>query len=425
MEKKQLGMDFNLSEYMRGTYGRGLRLPDLSKKIPVEEFGKRVEMLREALGELGVDVAFAYGDERSPGDVGWLTGYHPHIESALVVVGRKKVLVLGGPCGEAYAKETMRTGEFRCLEELVIPGEDYPGVRFDKIDHVLREASGGAPKAIGNMTARDTVPVAVVDLMKEAVEAEVRDCSRWMVQARYRKSPAELSMMAIAAYISTWGMDAMLHSIEPGKRETECAAVAEYVMKSMGADTFGFNTIVCSGLRASNVLGRAGNKVIEDGDLVVLGTSARSEGMTAALGRTVVVGAKPHPDKIELIAHCVKAYESCKGSYKCGAPAKEVDLAARNHLRSVGLDGLHNTVHGIGWTECMEGSGEATQHSSYVFPKGIASQIDVGVFGRAFKSLSPAEVGVRVENPWVIDHEGNSCSLTYLPPDVNHIVYRG
>ena len=417
-------MDFILSEYMKGSYWGGLRLPDLSRKIAKEEFGGRIERLRKALGELGVDVAFAYGDERHPGDVGWLTAYDPHIESALVVVGEKKALVVGGPEGQPYAKEMMRAGEFRCAEELKIPGEDYPGVKSHNIAEVFREAAGKKLKRVGVLTGTDILPAKYLELVREGTGAEMVDCSRWMSEARYHKSPAELEMMMIAGYISTMGMEAMIRSIEPGKRETECAAVAEYVMKCLGADRFGFTTIVISGSRASNVLGRASNKVIEEGDLVVLGASARYEGMASCLGRTMVAGAKGNPDKFELIEHCVEAYELSAAAYKFGRPAKEADLAARNYLRSVGLESMYSTVHGIGWTECLEGTGEATQHSDYSFPKGIASQIDVGVFGRPFKSLSAAEVGCRVEDPWCIKHDGKSWKMTRLPANVEMVVHK-
>jgi Xaa-Pro aminopeptidase len=245
-----------------------------------------------------------------------------------------------------------------------------------------------------------------------------------MLEARYKKSPAELEMIAIAAYLSTWGMEALIRSIDPGMRETECAAVAEYVMKYMGADRFGFTTMVNSGLRASNVLGRASNKVIEEGDLVVLGTSARYEGMTAALGRTIVAGGKGNPDKFELIEHCIEANGLSRKGYGFGKPAKEADSAAKEYLKGVGLQSMYSTVHGVGWTECVEGTGEATQHSTYTFAKGIASQIDVGVFGVPFKSLSAKEIGARVEDPFFIDHEGRARRLTSLPANVDHLVFK-
>ncbi len=91
-----------------------------------------------------------------------------------------------------------------------------------------------------------------------------------------------------------------------------------------------------------------------------------------------------------------------------------MDLASRNYLHSVGLAPMYNTGHGIGWTEVFE-MGIASQHSTYDFPASIAIQIDVGIVGLAYKSLPADRVGLRLEDPYLIDAEGKTQCLTTLP----------
>ena len=393
---------------------------NLSVKVPRKEFEERVERVKFELKKREVDVAIAYGNELRPGDTGWLTGYDPQIEPTAVVIGSEKALVLGGPEGKFYAEEMMQVGEFRCLEELKIPEEDYPGFEFHTLSQVLKEACGHNAKKVGLLTTKENLTYSFYELVQSASEKLI-DMSDFLLNSRYHKSEAELDVMRIAAKISTYAMEALIKAVEPEKRELEVAACGDYVMKYMGADRFGVNTMVASGKRSSTVLGRASNKVIKEGEMVLLSISARYEGLASCLGRTVIAG-NPNPDQKELLGHVARAYELSVSKLKYNYPAKEVDLAARNYLKKIGLEPLYSEVHNIGWTEAMEGIGAATQYSEYNFPKGITLQLDVGVFRRPFKSLKAEQVGIRLEDPYCITHEGETEKMTTLPPRVQDMV---
>ena len=384
---------------------------DLTVRTQRSEFEERVKRVRGELEKRGLSCGFAYGNEMRPGDTGWLTGYDPQIESAAVVVGPDKVLLIGGPEGRMYAEEMMQVGEYRNLVEFKIPEEDYPGVGFSRLEEVLLEACGRDISTIGMLTLPDVVPTSITNLV--ARHGKLVDASDILLDLRYNKSESEQKLMRVAAKISTCGMRAMAEAIEPGLRETEVAGCGEYAVKAMGADRYGFSTIVSSGVRASNVLGRASNKVIDRGDMVVLGISARYEGLTSCLGRTVVVG-RAHPDQLELLQHALEAYEEAVEHLRYGGPARNVDTAARRHLARFGLSPLYSLVHGIGWTEAMEGKGAATQHSTYSFHENISVMVDLGIFGQSFRSLPPQRVGLRYEDPYLINSKGKTERLTDL-----------
>ncbi len=403
-------MSFNVCSFISN-----LEPIDLERKIPKSEYESRVKILQEILDNRGIDVGIAFGNELRPGDTGWLTGYDPQIESTAVVLGKKGVFVLGGPEGEAYAKETMMVGNFVNVLEFKIPEEDYPGYEFTPLNQILFDAAGTEPKKIGILTLSSIFPLEIFQLLKQIPNAEIIDASDILLDCRYQKSPLELEMMSIAARISTYAMKAMIAAVRPGIRELEVAACADYVMKTMGADRIGINTIVCSGWRAPNVIGRASNKVIQDGEMVVLTVSARYDGLASCIGRTVIAG-EAHQDQLELIDIATEAYEKGIEAIGYGKPACEVDRTVRSILDPLGLSPLYSLVHGIGWTEAMEGKGAATQHSTWKFPKGVALMVDLGIFGRSFKNLSKKYMGLRIENPFIIDHEGNTKCLTVNLP---------
>src|SRR5262245_2019293 len=133
--------------------------PASGARVPSSEFQERIERVRAELRRRSLDAAYAFGTEYRPGDTGWLTGYDPHIEHAIVIVGMRRVLVLGSPDAMAYALETMRTGEFRCLAAAGIPDADYPGHAPVTLDEALREACGGAAHRVGVLTPDDVLTV--------------------------------------------------------------------------------------------------------------------------------------------------------------------------------------------------------------------------------------------------------------------------
>ncbi len=169
----------------------------------------------------------------------------------------------------------------------------------------------------------------------------------------------------------------MLDKVTPGMRELEVAAAGDAVCKTLGAYGYGYDTMVCSGPRINTIIGRSSNRVIQQGDLAMLGVSPRFEGYTSALGRTVVAGGAT-AEQAAFLDHGIHAHELAVTQLVAGTPARDVDLAARRYLNSVGLAQYHTygVGHGIGFTECLEGK-TATQLSDYDLPAGIAIMIDV------------------------------------------------
>lgn len=395
---------------------------DLSQRVPRSEYESRIHRVRRALRQRGLDAGLAYGNEWRPGDTGWLTGYDPHIESTACIISPKKVLVLGGPEGMHYALETMQVGEYRNVEEFKIPDEDYPGFRFYGLNELFAEACGRRPRKIGLLTLKSNVSLAVIELVQKTTHAKLVDASDLLLTMRYHKSPAELEMIRTAATITSYAMDAMLKAIQPGQRELELAACADFVMKWLGADRLGVCTQVQSGPRAVTLIGRASNKVIEQGELVGLGVSARYDGLAACVRRTVVAGGKPNDLQRNLLEKATHAFELSVEKFRYGAPAREVDLMARRYLRQFGVEMFYSEVHNVGWTECQEGYGAATQYSRHRFPKGIAAQLDLGVYGVDAFGLPPSQVGFTVEDPFIIDHAGRTHRLTWIPTRAYEIV---
>ncbi len=387
------------------------------ERIPQGEYLMRLQNVRRRLQQEGLSVGLAYATEHMPGDVQYLTGYDPHLENVALLVLPNELVVLGGAEGEKMFEDTGRAGTWRNLSLFEIPFQDYGGLRFYSLAEILQEFVGHIPAEIGLLSAPNVLSQEMVALAEKAGKdkgksVRLRDVSRIMADARYRKSPAELQMFRVASRIATEAMRAMLSAVVPGARELEVAAAGDLVCKKLGAYSYGFDTMVCSGPRIDTIIGRSTNRVIQKGDLVMLGVSPRYEGYTSALGRTLVAGGATDEQAV-FLDHGIHANGLAIAQLVAGKPAREVDLAARNYLNSVGLGQYHTygVGHGIGFTECLEEK-TATKSSDYDLPPGIAMMIDVGLFGH------PTHYGARHEDPYLISHDGKTEKLTDLPMKV-------
>jgi len=395
---------------------QGLKRIDTNKKIPIEEFKSRVKKVQDELDRRNIDFGIAYGTPYMPGDVFYLSGYDVHLEIASsILISPTKIFVLGGPEGEAYGLESLKAGEWRNLKEFQIPWEDYPQASFQSLKDIIYEATNGKKvEKVGILTLKEIMSLEFFEIVKSNVSDKVEfvDATDILANARYIKSKNEQKMIRIANIIASEALRTMLGVIQPGMRELEVAAYGDYVIKSMGAYNCGYDTLVSSGERTNTIIGRTSNKIIEKGDICILGASPRYEGYCGAPSRTIVVGGASKGQK-EFLEHGLKAHELAVEKFVYGKPAKDLDIAARNYYKKVELDKfqIYSSGHGTGISEAFE-SKAATRFSDYNFPKNIVMMIDIGLYSH------PDYHSLRHEECFLINDEGKTEKLTDLPMKV-------
>lgn len=381
-------------------------------ELTVSEYEDRVARVRHLLDSRHLTVGIAYGTPHLPGDVQYLTGYDPHLECALLIITPDHVVPMGGAEGQAMFDDSGRLGSWRNLKSFEIPYQDYGDTRFWGLQEVLVDLLGEVPASVGLLSALNSVPADVYEQLRAMGEPE--DAS-WILRAlRYKKSPAELDLYRQSSAIATAAVTAMLGALAPGMTELEVAAIGDHRMKQLGAYSTGFDTMVCSGPRINTVIGRASERRIQNGDMVLIGASPRFRGYASTVGRTVVAGA-PSREQAEFLNHGAVALALAAKQLFVGNPARNIDLAARDYLKSVGLSSFHmyGVGHGIGLSECLEEK-TATAVSEYDIPAGVSMMLDVGLFNH------PVLYGARHEDPYLIDDSGHVRRLTDLPVEVAH-----
>ena len=380
-------------------------LDDIAQ-FTVAEFEDRVAKVRKLLNSENLKVGVAYSSPHVPGDVQYLTGYDTHIECALVIITQDRVIPMGGAEGEAMFEDSGYLGEWRNLNSFEIPYQDYRDTRFWSLQESLTDLVGVDFGKVGLLTSLNTVPVDVYQHLQSV--GDVVDVSWILRSSRYKKSVTELSFYRRSSAIATLAVRAMLDSIESGMTELELAAIGDKRMKELGAYSTGFETMVCSGRRINTIIGRASERRIEAGDMVLIGASPRFRGYASTVGRTVVAGS-PTLEQVEFLKHGVTALGLAAEQLFVGNAARNIDLAARNYLRSVGLEEyqVYGVGHGIGLSECLEEK-TATALSDYDIGTGLAMMLDVGLFNH--KDFH----GARHEDPYLVGEDGHVERLTDL-----------
>ncbi|WP_234293233.1 M24 family metallopeptidase [Fictibacillus sp. FJAT-27399] len=251
----------------------------------------------------------------------------------------------------------------------------------------------------GRMTVKELKAVESLDPIT------IDDISDLVDSLRLYKDEQEIDMCKKAVNIVEESLHNTLPFIKPGVKETEIAARLEYEMRKRGSQATPFETIVASGYRGALPHGRASEKQIQNGELVVLDFGAVFQGYVADITRTVAVGEISNEFK-EIYDIVKEAQQAAINAAKAGITSHEVDEAARKVIRHKGYGEFftHRTGHGIG----LNGHEQPyiMQTNQLVLKPGMTFTIEPGIY-------LPHKGGVRIEDNIVINNHGVTNLMTY------------
>ena len=172
--------------------------------------------------------------------------------------------------------------------------------------------------------------------------------TRGLVEAiRMVKTAEEIEILRLVARIAGRAFDRVRAAIQPGMRERDVAFLLEQTFRELGADGASFETIVAAGERGALPHGRASDRVLERGDLVVVDFGARAGGYNSDTTRTVVIG-EPSAEQRRVIDAVARAQQESMKLMRPGMTADAVDRRARETLASQPHAFQHGLGHGIG-----------------------------------------------------------------------------
>lgn len=214
---------------------------------------------------------------------------------------------------------------------------------------------------------------------------------------RMRKGPEEAHLLRRAAAAADRVVARLAAETFSGRTERQLSAAVAGMTVEEGHESSTFS-IVASGPNAASPHHEPSDRVIGDGDGVVVDFGGRLGGYCSDITRTFFVG-DPPSRFCEVLAAVRAAQEAATRAVAPGVPAEEVDRAARQVLAEAGYGPffIHRTGHGIGLEEHEHPyivEGERT-----LLEPGMAFSIEPGAY-------LPGEFGIRLEDIVLVTTDG-------------------
>jgi Xaa-Pro aminopeptidase len=229
---------------------------------------------------------------------------------------------------------------------------------------------------------------------------ELVDITGDYVALRYLKSAWEIEQIRAAFLLADQCYEAMKAAIKPGVSEIEVAAAGEYAGRRKGCSGFGFSAIVGSGARADAVVPTASAKILQAGEMVMLGLAPKIRGYAGVFGDSVPVSGTLTASQKECVKHLSNAFNLTKEQLIVGKRGRDIDKPARAYYQKHGLVPyiVCPFVHTIGLHEAE--SPFFGPNSDDVLEPGMTVCVDVSFFGH------PQWHGARIETGFEITDKG-------------------
>ena len=367
------------------------------------ETEKRLKAVREILKKRQLDAALVYYDELNVANGWYLTGWCGQFEKGAVLVPIEgEPILLGGPESEPFAQAEAAIRITRCFPVFMVPDEEYPNatiIDFKQLNDQLR-SEGTELHRVG-FVGTATIPHQVYEDFRKGFEGiELVDITDDYETLRAYKDPWEVQQLRAAAQLCDLAYEKMVEQIRPGAHEYEVAAAGEHICRMNGANSFAYQCIVGSGERAKAVVPTATNKVMQDGELVMIGIAPRINGYAGTMGDILPVNGKYTPRQKDLINHLRETLRITKAMLKPGMSGREIDVPGRKYYEKHGLAQyiVCPFAHSIGLMEA-----EAPffgPNGDFVLVPGMTVMVDISFFNH------PDLYGGRIETGYVITKTG-------------------
>lgn len=350
--------------------------------LPAPGHASRLERLRTAMPHQGIDAILV----TKLVNLRWLVGFTGSAGLALVTPD-ELVFVTDGRYGE------------QATTEIEAAGLDVEIVVSTAHADVLGPRLGGGTTRLG-LEANDVSWATTRRIGAEWFpQAELVPTENLVESLRELKEPAEVARIEAAAAIADQALIHAADQIRPGVSERTIATTIEAAMVALGADGPAFDTIVASGPNGARPHHHPGDRLLQEGDLVVIDMGSAVDGYCSDMTRTFALAPIGETERrmIEVVS---AAQAAGVAAVRAGVSASAVDAAARAVIAEAGWGDhfVHPTGHGLG-LEIHEPLRLAAT-SDATLAAGHVVTVEPGVY-------LPGVGGVRVEDTVEVTAEGS------------------
>ncbi len=359
---------------------------------------QRLAALRTLMKETGTGlVAIAPGSHMD-----WVLGFHPHPDE-------RPCLLLIAPEKQAFLMPALNAEGTREHTDIVFFNWSDDIGPVAALDEALNAIGASAP---GHVALDETMRADFALLLLDALPPETTRAftPETLGRLRMKKDAGEYALLKMNASIADRAIQTVFSKIRAGMTENQLAAeIRAHFLSEGAAPAF---WIVGSGPNGAFPHHSASDRVIAEGDAIVIDIGGRSQGFPSDITRMAAVGLPPEGyGEIHTIVE--KAVQAALKAARPGVPARQVDEAARKVIADAGYGEyfVHRTGHGMG----IDGHEPPyiTATSDTVLEEGMVFSIEPGIY-------LPGRFGIRLEEIVILRADGPEI-LSDLPRAV-HIV---
>jgi D-alanyl-D-alanine dipeptidase len=229
----------------------------------------------------------------------------------------------------------------------------------------------------------------VLGLQRALPESSYVSMTSALPMLRAIKDADELERLAVAGAAADAALEEIIKARFAGRSETEVALDLAALLRKHGHSQVDF-TVVGSGPNGANPHHEMGERMIQDGDMVVLDFGGLKDGYGSDTTRTVHVG-EPTDEEREVFEIVRRAQQAGFEAVRPGVACQEIDRAARKVISDAGYGEyfIHRVGHGIGLT--THEPPYMVEGETHLIEPGMCFSIEPGIY-------LPDRFGVRIED---------------------------
>jgi Xaa-Pro aminopeptidase/Xaa-Pro dipeptidase len=243
---------------------------------------------------------------------------------------------------------------------------------------------------------------ALIDLLESLhLSVHFASCDPVLEPLKATKTPSELRLMRKSADIAASGFAEAPEWIRPGVRESEVAAACLHAFdtspQAEGVErSYGFFYCMSgeNSAEASAAYARTRQRLLREGDLVLIHANTCADGYWTDITRTHTVGAPS--ERQNAIRHAIdEARAEALRAVHPGALARDIDRAARGVMERHGLGEAfrHSTGHGVGFAAAnANGLPRIHPKSPDVIEQGMTFNIEPAAYFDGYGGMRHCDV---------------------------------
>ena len=237
----------------------------------------------------------------------------------------------------------------------------------------------------------------LLGLQEARPDASYVSMSSALPMLRAVKDEDELERLAAAGAAADECFEELLEVRFAGRKETDVAADLAALLIDHGHSQVDF-TVVGSGPNGANPHHEAGDRTIQEGDMIVLDFGGLREGYGSDTSRTIHVG-EPTDEEREVHDIVRSAQQAGFEAVRPGVECQEIDRAPRRVITEAGHGEhfIHRTGHGIGLT--THEPPYMVEGETHKLEPGMCFSIEPGIY-------LPGRFGVRIEDIVTVTEDG-------------------